>query len=69
MVLLSDFAFNKEWAIVYSFGDIQTRNFLLYKINQSLGSASYLDRHKINLMNMGWQQGRFDTNKILGTIS
>ena len=32
MVLLNNFVFNKEWAIIYSSRDIQIRNFLLYEI-------------------------------------
>ena len=63
MVLLNNFAFNKEWAIAYSFGDIQTRNFLFYKINQSLGSVPYSDPVQINFKNIVWQQGGSNTNK------
>ena len=57
MVLLNNFAFNKEWAIAYSLRDIQTRNFLFYGINQSLGSVPYLNPVQINLTNIVWQQG------------
>ena len=68
MVLLNNFVFNKERAIAYSFREIQTCNFLLFEINQSLGSAPYLDP-KINLINMVRQQGGSIMNKILGTIN
>ena len=72
MVLLNNFAFDKEWAIAYSFQDIQTRNFLFYEINQSLRSVPCSDLLQINLTNMvwqHWQQGGSNTKKILGTIS
>ena len=48
MVLLNVFVINKEWAIIYFFRDIQIRNFLIYEINQSLGSIPYSDPAQIN---------------------
>ena len=46
MVLLYNFT-----SVAYSFGDIQTRNFLSYEINQSLGSTPYSDLVQITLNN------------------
>ena len=65
MVLFNIFALIKNGL----YGDIQTRNFLFYEINQSLGSVPFSDPVQINLTDIVWQQGGSNTNKILGTIS
>ena len=42
-MFLNIFVINKKYDIVYHFLDVQTRNFLIYEINQLIGSSSKLN--------------------------
>ena len=69
MVLLSDFAFKTNGLLLTTTEIFKPVTFYFTKSISHLDPFHIRTRHKINLMNMVWQQGGSDENKSLELLA